>query len=200
MRVNRTWLAAAAACVLLSAAPARADWFVTPFAGGNFGGATGQPLFGKTDAMTSPMTWGVTGGWTGGGWFGVEGDVAYAPHFFDGDNGFITKRSVTTVMANGRVAVPIGGRGGSLRPYVSGGAGFLRPNLAEAGDGAVVEGNTFAWNVGGGVTAFFNNRVGITGDIRYLRAMDKNEEPNVFGVQIDGLDFWRGAVGVTLKW
>jgi hypothetical protein len=30
--------------------------------------------------------------------------------------------------------------------------------------------------------------------------MDKNEEPNVFGVQIDGLDFWRGAVGVTLKW
>ena len=198
MRVNQIWIAAA--CVLLSAAPARADWFVTPFAGGNFGAATDQPLFGKTDAMTNPATWGVTGGWTGGGWFGVDGDLAYAPRFFDSDNGFLTKRSVTTVMANARVAVPFGGRGGSLRPYVSGGAGLLRPHLAEAGDGAVVEGNRFAWNVGGGVTGFVNNHVGITGDIRYLRAIDKNEEPTVFGVQFDGLDFWRGAVGVTLKW
>src|SRR5262249_22703646 len=70
MRVNRIWMAAAAACVLLSAAPARADWFVTPFVGGNFGGATDQPLFGKTDAITKPAAWGVSGGWTGGGWLG----------------------------------------------------------------------------------------------------------------------------------
>ena len=199
MRVNRI-LMAAAACVLLSTAPARADWFVTPFTGGNFGGATDQPLFGKTDANTNPWTWGVSGGWTGGGWLGVEGDVAYAPHFFDDDNGFITRRSVTTVMANARVAVPFVGRGGKLRPYASGGAGLLRPNLAEAGDGAVVEGNKFAWNVGGGVTGLLSDHVGITGDIRYTRAMDKNETPNPFGVQFDGLDFWRGAVGVTFKW
>jgi opacity protein-like surface antigen len=200
MRVNKMWIAAAAACVLLSAAPARAEWFVTPFIGGNFGGATDQPLFGKTDAMTKPWTWGVTGGWLSGGWLGVEGDVAYAPNFFDSDNGFITKRSITTVMANVRVALPLGGKGGSIRPYVSGGAGLLRPNLAEAGDVTVVEGNKFAWNVGGGVAGFFNDHVGITGDVRYLRARDKNEEPNVFGVQFDGLDFWRAAAGVTLKW
>jgi opacity protein-like surface antigen len=200
MRVNKTWMAAAAACVLLSAAPARADWFVTPFVGGNFGGATDQPLFGKTDAMTNPTTWGVSGGWTSGGWLGVEGDAAYAPKFFDSDNDFIVKRSLTTVMANVRVAVPFGGKGGKLRPYVSGGAGLLRPSLAEAGDGAVVNANKFAWNVGGGVTGLLNDHVGINGDVRYLRARDKNEEPNVFGVQFDGLDFWRGAVGVTLKW
>jgi opacity protein-like surface antigen len=200
MRVNRIWMAAAAACVLLSAAPARADWFVTPFIGGNFGGATDQPLYGKTDAITKPGTWGVTGGWTSSGWLGIEGDVAYAPNFFDSDNGFIAKRSVTTVMGNARVAVPLGGKGGKFRPYVSGGAGLLRPNLAEAGDGVEVTGNKFAWNVGGGVTGLFNKNVGISGDIRYVRAMDKNEEPNPFGVQFDGLDFWRGAVGVTLKW
>jgi opacity protein-like surface antigen len=200
MRVNRTWMAAAVACVLLSAAPARAEWFVTPFVGGNFGGATHQPLFGKTEAITNPVTWGVTGGWTGRGWFGIEGDVAYAPSFFDSDNGFIAKRSVTTAMANVRLAVPLGGKGGSVRPYVSGGAGLLRPNLAEAGGGADVAANKFAWNVGGGATAFFTNHVGINGDIRYIRANDKNEEPNVFGVQFDGLDFWRAAAGVTLKW
>jgi opacity protein-like surface antigen len=199
MRVN-TVLMAAAACVLLSAAPARAEWFVSPFLGGNFGGATDQPLYGKTDAMTSPTTWGVSGGWTSRGWLGVEGDVAYAPKFFDSDNEFIVKRSVTTVMANVRVAVPFGGKGGKLRPYASGGAGLLRPNLAEAGDGAVVEGNKFAWNVGGGVTGYLNDRVGINGDVRYLRAQDKNEMPNPFGVQFDGLDFWRTSVGVTLKW
>jgi opacity protein-like surface antigen len=199
MRINRV-LTIAGAWLLLAAAPARADWFVTPFIGGNFGGATNQPLFGKTEAMTSPLTFGVTGGWTGGGWFGVEGDVAYAPEFFDSDNGFVTTRSITTVMANARVALPLGGKDGRFRPYASGGAGFLRPSLAEAGGGASVEGNKFAWNAGGGVTGFLNNHVGITGDIRYVRAMDKDEVPNVFGVQFDGLDFWRGVAGVTLKW
>ena len=103
-------------------------------------------------------------------------------------------------MANVRLALPLGGKDGSFRPYVSGGAGLLRPNLAEAGDVTVVEGNKFAWNIGGGVTGFFTDHVGITGDVRYLRARDKNEEPNVFGVQFDGLDFWRAAAGVTLKW
>jgi hypothetical protein len=200
MRGKRTIVAAAAAWVLLTAAPARAEWFVTPFIGGNFGGATDQPLFGKTDAITKPGTWGVTGGWTGHGCLGLEGDVAYAPNFFDSDNGFISERSVTTVMGNVRVAVPLGAKGGKIRPYFSGGAGLLRPNLAEAGDGAVVEANKFAWNIGGGVTGFFTGHVGITGDVRYVRAMDKNEVPNVFGVQFDGLDFWRAAAGVTLKW
>ena len=199
MRVNKTVIAAAAAWVLLSAAPARAEWFVTPFIGGNFGGATDQPLFGKTEAITKPLTWGVSGGWASGGWLGVEGDLGYAPNFFDSDNGFVSKRSLTTVMANVRVALPIG-KGGRLRPFVSGGAGLLRPNLAEVGDGAVENTNRFAWNVGGGVTGFLNDRVGITGDVRYVRAMDKNEMPNVFGVQFDGLDFWRTAAGVTLKW
>jgi len=199
MRLNKLCMAAAAACVMLSAAPARADWFVTPFFGGNFSGATDQPLFGKTDAITNPSTFGVSGGWMINGWLGAEGDVAYAPQFFDSDNGFIAKRSVTTVMGNARVAIPLG-QGGRLRPYASGGVGLLRPNLAEAGDGAAVQGSKFAWNVGGGLTGFLNDHVGVNGDIRYLRAMDKNEEPNPFGVQFDGLDFWRGSVGVTLKW
>jgi len=35
---------------------------------------------------------------------------------------------------------------------------------------------------------------------RYVRAMDKDEAPNPFGVQFDGLDFWRAAFGATLKW
>src|SRR5262245_56066575 len=125
MRVNRSVMAAAAAWMLLTAAPARADWFVTPFSGGNFGGGTDQPLYGNTEAKTNPWTFGVSGGWTSGGWLGVEGDVAHSPNFFDNDSGFITNRSVTTVMANARVALPLGGRGGKLRPYASGGAGIL---------------------------------------------------------------------------
>ena len=60
MRVNSRLMAVAAAWVLLTAAPARAEWFVTPFIGGNFGGATDQPLFGKTDAITKPWTFSST--------------------------------------------------------------------------------------------------------------------------------------------
>src|SRR5215208_3087723 len=75
-------------------APAHADWFVAPFAGGNF----------KGDATHKNRAVGIAGGWVHG-WVGVEGDFGWAPEFFAQD-GFKTAREVTTVMGNAIVAVP----------------------------------------------------------------------------------------------
>jgi hypothetical protein len=191
----------AAVLVLTLPVHARAEWFVTPFFGGNFGGVAGDALFPGAGSTSQPLSLGVTGGWTGRGWLGFEADLGRAPKFFDDDRGFVTETSVLTLMGNARLTLPTGGMGESLEPFVSGGAGLVRPNLAEAGGLAAVKTNKFGWNAGGGVTGYVNKHVGFTGDIRYFRTMaGEDAAPNAFGIDFNGFDFWRGTAGVSFKW
>jgi opacity protein-like surface antigen len=197
---TRSWLLALTLTLAVSP-PAHAEWFVTPFVGGQFGGAARDPLFPGAMSALEPWTVGASGGWTGGGWFGFEADFGLAPKFFDDDGGFVTETSVLTLMGNARFAVPLGGMGGSVRPFVSGGVGIVRPNVAEAGGLAAVSGNKFGWNVGGGATGFFNDHAGLSGEVRYFRTMAGDDEPpNAFDIDFDAFDFWRASVGVTFKW
>jgi opacity protein-like surface antigen len=199
MRV-KSWVLATT-LILALPLPARAEWFVTPFFGGNFGGVAGDPVFPGATPSSDRMNWGVTSGWTGSGWLGFDADFGHAPKFFDDDFGFVTETSVLTLMGNARVAVPWGGMGKSVQPFVSGGAGLIRPNVAEAGELTAVKTNKFGWNVGGGLTGYFTDHIGVTGDVRYFRAMAEDEEsPNAFGIDLSDFDFWRGAVGVSFKW
>jgi opacity protein-like surface antigen len=97
--------------------------------------------------------------------------------------------------------VPFGGSDSSLRPFVSGGVGLVRPKVAEAGGLAAIDENKFGWNIGGGATGFLNDRVGITGDVRYFRTMaGDDDDPNAFGIDFDAFEFWRASAGVTFKW
>ena len=61
----------------LTPAAARADGFITPFLGVNFGGDAGQTLSSGSDAER--YNWGASFGWMGGGVFGVEGTSDTAP-------------------------------------------------------------------------------------------------------------------------
>ena len=75
------------------------------------------------------------------------------------------------------MGIPIGGqRGGGVRPYVTGGAGLLRSNISATtffpND---FHANDFGINVGGGVHGYFNDRVGLRGDLRYFRLLQDNE-------------------------
>src|SRR5262245_16662325 len=124
----KSWLFAV--MVIVSAAsPVRAEWFVTPFFGGNFGGASREPLFPGGVTSSMPVTLGVTGGWTSSKGIGVEADLGRAPKFYDSDRGFVTDRSVLTLMGNARYTVPVH-MGKHVEPFVSGGAGLIRPNIA----------------------------------------------------------------------
>jgi hypothetical protein len=57
------------------------------------------------------------------------------------------------------------------------------------------------WNAGAGVMGFFNDHVGLRGDIKYLRGFeDTNTGVNVIDLNAPGqLHFWRAAVGVVLR-
>ena len=199
MRNKHIWTLAAMLLVLGMAAPAGAQWHITPFTGVNFGGsASDDSLAPSRDGQSSSPTIGVTAGrmW---GWVGADADLAYAPTFFDDDGGFVTKTSVLTLMGNGRIALPLG-MGSSWQPFASGGVGIIRPNLAEPGGLAAVDEAKFGWNVGGGVSGFLSEHVGVTGDVRYFRVMDDEDAANPFGIDFSAFDFWRGSVGLSLRW
>jgi hypothetical protein len=177
-------------CLLAFATPdpAHAQWFVSPFIGGTLGGDT-------THQSTAV---GLSGGWMSRSGLGFAADLADAPDFFAQD-GFLTSRRMTTLVGNLIVAIPLG-TDSSFRPYISGGAGLLRPHLAEAGDLFVVQTNKLGLDVGGGLAAFLDTNVGIRGDIRYFRGLRKSAaDTNAFGIDFSHFGFWRTSVGLVVR-
>lgn len=185
---------AAAAAVLLAPATARADGYVSPWAAVQFGGKIDNL---RDDVDRGRAGFGVTAGAMGAGIIGGEFDFGYSPSFFGTDNDF-GSNTVIDVMGNIIIGVPIGGTsGGGVRPYVTGGVGLLRTQI----DGGSVfsvssSNNQFGWNVGAGVMGFFNNHVGLRGDVRYFRAF---EGDLVNGLDLGRLNFTRLSLGVVFR-
>jgi opacity protein-like surface antigen len=194
MRGRFKGLILAAAAVALVAAPsqARAEGFVTPWVGANWG----------SDINNGRAAFGVNAGGMGAGIIGGEVDFGYSPSFFGTQNDF-GNNSVIDLMGNIIIGAPIGGtHGASVKPFVTGGVGLLRTQL-DGGTLARVSSsnNMFGWNVGGGVMGYFNDHVGLRGDIRYLRGFEDLKTGNTV-IDLDGnnnLRFWRLSAGVVLK-
>jgi opacity protein-like surface antigen len=214
LRRNLSILVIALFAIAAMPSTASADWLLTPFIGANFGGAAdvddaiaGQSFENKFEKK---LDYGLSLGWMGGGIVGWEIDFGYSPNFFErgtaGNNDFefTNDSNVTTLTGNVIIGAPIGGSGGSVRPYAVGGVGLIRTNLQDAaGLFDKVSANDFGLDVGGGVMAFFADNVGIRGDLRYFRSFEDSEtEPGEGGLEGLGLSdfhFWRGTVGVTFK-
>lgn len=177
--------------VLVAAAPARADWLLTPYLGVTFGGAT----------QGENLTYGGSFGFMGAGIIGVEFDAAIAPDLLDVDDGIdldIADSNVTTLMGNLIIGIPIG-RDRGVRPYVSGGAGLIRTSVATADDFFDVDENSFGVNVGGGLMIFVRDNFGLRGDLRYFRSVQDSDFSNDIDLDFGSFDFWRGTFGVTFK-
>jgi hypothetical protein len=179
------------------AAPARAQLYVTPQLGVTFGGdAEHRFVYGAAVGVTGNVA-------------GIEADFGYSPNFFGDTDKFgdlvsnDAKLSVTTFMVNLTLggAPPTGG----VRPFFSGGAGLIRGSVHNAGDlFDNVTRNDFGVNVGGGLHGFFNEHVGLRGDVRYFRALSDDDngegfllDPTKF--KLGDFNFWRAGVGVVLK-
>jgi opacity protein-like surface antigen len=182
-------LVAAILAICLSPASARADVIFTPFAGLTFGGAT--------DANRA--VFGVAASFTAGGIAGLDIDFGHSPDFFGDDDdlaGF--ESNVTTLMANLRLAAPIGGtEGRGVRPYVSAGVGLMRSRVDADDFLEGITSNDWGFNVGAGVNGFFSDHVGLQGEIRYFRAF--NDFGEDFEIDVSSFDFWRGSVGLSFK-
>jgi len=194
MRLIRTFSVATLVlgAALLSAAPARADWLLTPFAGVTFSG----------DSQKENFTYGGSLAYMGASVVGFELDFGYTPEFFEPDNDeidLIDDSNVTTVMGNIVIGAPIGGSGAQVRPYAVGGVGLLRTSVTGTDEFFDISNNDFGFDVGGGVYIFFNDHVGIRGDLRYFRSLRDPEEDNEFDIATGDFDFWRGTGGITFR-
>ena len=182
---------------LATATPARADFFVIPFAGVKFAGeaAIADPDSGAGNAK---FTLGGMVGVLGDGPFGVEADVGYVPRFFERSAGTIVLRShVFTAMGNVMVAVPRSVTGYSLRPFVSGGAGLMHVGISDVLEIVAVDTNLFGINVGGGAVGPLSNVLDVRFDLRWFKSVTSGgERPLRPGAP---LAFWRFAVGLSIR-
>jgi opacity protein-like surface antigen len=179
------------------AAPARADGFVVPFYGFNFGGDSANCLR-LSDCEEKRANFGVSFG-TMGPVFGFEEDLSFAKDFYgavaDGET------SIFSLMSNLLIGI---GRG-PVQPYVLLGAGLIRSHTAITLSQFHADNNSLGYDIGGGVKAFFTSHVGIRGDIRHLHTLQDVDVPVFGGVATQvftvsqKLDFWRASGGVAFR-
>jgi hypothetical protein len=187
------WAFVAAVSILVDVHAADAQTFFAPSLGVTLANESGE---GRAD-------FGAVLGWVDRrGPVGVELDVVYAPSFFGGA-GVYGANSVTTVMANVILAGGASGRsgfgwrrGGSVRPFVSGGAGVMHEVVTTAVPGERLANNDLGVNLGVGVMAAPRRSVGIRGEVRYFRNVVNNATAT--DIDFGAFHFWRASIGLLL--
>ena len=184
--------------LLLASAPlASAEWQIKPFFGVTYGGAT-TFIDPELAAGHSNPVIGV-GGLLLGEVFGVEADFGRSPGFFERDNQqLVSGTSVTTLTGNVVVALPRSLAEYTLRPYFVGGAGAMFVHLDDKFGDPFIARSLKAMDLGGGVTGFLTNRIGLTWDVRYFRSIDRTFEGGN-SVGSEQLSFWRANMAVAIR-
>jgi len=173
---------------IASAAPARADGFVTPYIGFNFGGDSANCLS-LSNCQEKRTNFGVTVGSTRG-IFGIEADFGYAPHFFGDAPG--QSNGVFHFMSDFMVLVPAG----PIQPYAFIGLGLIRAHATFDVSSLSLSQNAFSNDLGGGLNLYFSKKAALHGELRHLRTFN-NVTLGVFST--DQLDFWRASAGLTFR-
>lgn len=180
-------IALAALMLVGRAAPVRAEGFVSPFIGYNFGGDSGCPQI--TNCDDKRLNAGVAIGALGSV-FGFEEEFGYAKDFFGSAPNLDS--SVLTVMSN-LMFVP---NLGAFRPYALVGLGLVKTHVSfNPGSVLTSENNNLGWDVGGGLIVLFAPHFGLRGDVRYVHSFQDLETLG-FSLSQTKLDFGRfsGAV------
>jgi opacity protein-like surface antigen len=172
--------------VFAAVQPVAADTVVSATVGRTFSG----------DVDEGHTSYGAAIGFLGEGPFGFEIEGTYTPHFFGPDPEDSTS-NVTTLMGNIVLGVPIGSN--NSRIYATGGVGLMKFRVPDADEFFDIDRNDFGVNVGAGVMVNLNERFGVRGDVRYFRDVRESTDDDDFDVDFGGFHYWRGAVGVTLK-
>lgn len=180
-------LTLAALALAAAAVPARAQGYLTPFIGYNFGGDSGANCQTLTNCQEKHTNYGVALG-SAGGVFGGEEEFGYAKNFFGEAPG--TDNSVLTLMSNITINFPEG----PIRPYAVGGIGLIRPHVAL--NTSVTTNNTLGYDLGFGVNGFFSTHGGIRADLRKFHTF---QDVNLLIFTGQKLDFWRASLGLVLR-
>ena len=190
-RLSARLLSLAAVLFALALLPreARADVFIAPSV---------TWAFNSDYLVQSRQGWGVTFGATGA-FVGFELDWTRTDDFFASEDQVepvtAEENRVQTLMFNLLITMPTG----RAKPYVAAGAGVIQSRLAS--DLALLgfDDNGLGFNVGGGIMGYFTDHVGVRADLRYFRTVADLFQDNSLDVDFGALDFWRGSLGVALK-
>lgn len=164
MRIQRRirLIAVTAALILCAAIPARAQSFISPMVGANFGGISGCPaITGCTDQQRNlSLSVGRFGSI-----FAAETEVAYTPDFF-GDAPELSS-NVLTLMGN----VMLAPKAGPVRPYLLVGAGMMKTRFEFRTSSLLALNDTvLGYAAGGGIFVLLGDRFGLRGDVRYYHS------------------------------
>jgi opacity protein-like surface antigen len=173
--------------------PARAQGYLVPAIGWDFGGDAGDCRSPLSDCTVKRVTYDVTAGYLAHGIFGFEEDLGYAPDFF-GKSAAFGDNSVLTLMSNLVVSVPAG----PVRTYVSGGVGLFRTKVSLTGASLLsLDNRSFGYDVGGGVMLLLPHHLGLRGDFRHIRS-SKDFSFAGFTLPNAKLNFSRLTIGLVL--
>jgi hypothetical protein len=193
--------------------PIESHWLASGFLGSDF----------ESDADDPGVNFGGTVGWLWRGVVGGEFQANFSPDF-QLDTAltppFLAEEpAINSYMLNVIGAAPLMA-GGQFQPYVSGGAGWftLRGDPTPGDPDIDLDQSEAGWNAGFGVMGFLG-QLGVRADLRYfavsgdefagvdesvLRARHgtvvDDQEPGVNTGILSGMSFWRGDVGVALRW
>ena len=191
-RAIKALILTAAVGLVAAPSPARAEGFVVPWVGANWGSGN--------NIDSGRAAFGINAGGMGAGIIGGEVAFGYSPSFFGTQNDF-GNNTVLDLMGNVIVGVPVGGtRGAGIRPFVSGGVGLIRTQI-DGGTLAQVSSsnNMFGWNLGGGVMGYFSDHIGLRGDLRYTRGFEDLNTGNIVLDSNNQLKYWRFTAGVVIR-
>ena len=179
-----------ASLVALLAVPAhaRAEGFISPLIGFNFGGDASCPSI--ENCENKRLNYGLALGATGS-IFGFEEEFAYANDFFG--TAPTLSSSVLTVMSSVMLSPKIG----PIRPYLLTGLGLIKTHVEFTSASLLTtDNNNFGWDIGGGVTVSVAPHVGVRGDIRYFHSF---QDLGVLGFSPGNskLDFGRAAAALN---
>lgn len=195
---------ALAACLLLiAAAPsfAHAEWHFTPMAGITFLGNTtliDNEL--ATDKMHGNLGGAVT--FLGRGLFGVEAIAVWTPGFFDNDESplnFVENTRTFALSGNVVVTLPQRWTEYSLRPYVSGGFGWMNANAPDVFNVFPLDVNLPGYNIGAGAVGFLSSDTGVRFDFRYYGSLTR---PDLGGAVARGpvhLNYATLSIGLVFR-
>jgi hypothetical protein len=187
----------AVALLVLHPGVAAAEWHLKPFLGLTFGGKTTFVVDAEDAAGKVNGIFGVTVVRLGNV-FGVDADFGTAPGYFEAGQDLVLNSRVRTLTGNVVVAVPKTMAGYALRPYFVGGMGLMHV-AAVPRQGILPLSRTLpAWDIGGGVTGFLNERVGLSWELRHFHSFGGDTQGDSF--EPEQLSFWRANMAVTFRY
>jgi hypothetical protein len=194
-------LRAFAVCCVLILLPrsAAAEWQFTPMIGATFFGSTN--LIDHEFATDNVhRNFGGSVSLLGGGLLGVESVFVWTPGFFDDPTAAFqlveSSRSISW-MGNIVLTAPRRWTEYGLRPFVSGGVGWLHARTIEQAALIPFDANLLGFNVGGGAIGFFTERTGIRFDLRYHSNLKPTADVPGFGE--NRLRYLTASVGLVLR-